>query len=315
MQFSFTSLGCASALPTVNRFPSAHVLNVHERLFLIDCGEGCQIQLRKYGFSFLKIQNIFISHIHGDHIFGIFGLLSTMSMIGRTADIFIYAPAEFSDILKNFLKHFGEYFKFKVVHKVLSSKEPQIIYGGKNIEILSFPLNHRIDCYGFLFREKRPLNNIHKYVIEKYSLTLREIALLKNGENITREEGEILFNHDLTYSPYQPRSFAYCSDTAPFDKLPEYLAGVDLLYHEATFARDLEVMARKTMHSTASDAATTAVNAGAKKLLIGHYSSRYKDLNILLNEAREIFSETYLADEGKKYEIPLDKQTGISTQL
>ncbi|HBG23794.1 MAG: hypothetical protein A2X17_03055 [Bacteroidetes bacterium GWF2_41_61] len=307
MKFAFTSLGCASALPTVNRFPSAHVLNVHERLFLIDCGEGAQIQLRRYGFSFLKIREIFISHIHGDHIFGIYGLLSTMSMIGRSAEIYIYAPESFGEILSSFLTHFGGMFKFKVNHIVIKGEEPELICESKSLEILSFPLNHRIDCYGFLFREKRPKKNIHKYLIEKSSLTLFEIARLKDGEDVERESGEILKNEDYTYTPYIPRSFAYCSDTAPFQKLALYVKGVDLLYHETTFGADLEKMARDTMHSTAADAASCAKDAGAGRLLIGHFSSRYKDQNILLEQAREIFPQSAVADPGVEFAIPLIK--------
>ncbi|MDP3436860.1 MAG: ribonuclease Z [Bacteroidales bacterium] len=308
MKFAFTSLGCASALPTVNRFPSAHVLNVHERLFLIDCGEGAQIQLRRYGFSFLKIREIFISHIHGDHIFGIYGLLSTMSMIGRSADIYIYAPESFGDILSSFLTHFGGVFKFRVNHIIVKGDVPKLIFESKSLEILSFPLNHRIDCYGFLFREKRPKKNIQKYLIEKDSLSLFEIARLKDGEDVERESGEVLKNEDYTYIPYKPRSFAYCSDTAPFQNLALYVNGVDLLYHETTFGSDLEKMARDTMHSTASDAAICAKEADAGRLLIGHFSSRYKDHNILLEQAREIFPQSAVAEPGVEFAIPLIRE-------
>lgn len=303
MKFSFTSLGIASALPTVNRNPGAHVLNVHERLFLIDCGEGCQLQLRRHGFSFLKIQNIFISHIHGDHIFGLFGLLSSMSLIGRTEDMFIYAPGEFGPILKFFIKTFGEQFKFKVIHTPLKMKAPELIFESKSTEVLAFPLNHRIECYGFIFREKSPKRNIHKYLIEKHSLTLAEIAKLKDGFDITREDGELLLNEKLTYLPYTPRSFAYCSDTAPFEKLPEYIKGVTLLYHEATFMNDMEQMAKETFHSTAFQAADTAFKAGVHRLLVGHFSSRYTDLKPLLEEARLIFPNTFLANEGTEIEL------------
>lgn len=308
MKFAFTSLGCASALPTVNRFPSAHVLNVHERLFLIDCGEGAQIQLRRYGFSFLKIREIFISHIHGDHIFGIYGLLSTMSMIGRSADIYIYAPESFGDILSSFLTHFGGVFKFRVNHIIVKGDVPELIFESKSLEILSFPLNHRIDCYGFLFREKRPKKNIQKYLIEKDRLSLFEIARLKDGEDVERECGEVLKNEDYTYIPYKPRSFAYCSDTAPFQNLALYVNGVDLLYHETTFGSDLEKMARDTMHSTAADAAICAKEADAGRLLIGHFSSRYKDHNILLEQAREIFPQSAVAEPGVEFAIPLIRE-------
>lgn len=307
MKFSFTSLGCASALPTVNRFPSAHVLNVHERLFLIDCGEGCQIQLRRYGFSFLKISEIFISHIHGDHIFGLCGLLSTMSMIGRTAPLFIYAPASFSELLSSFMKFFGSSFQYEIVHVIVSGDEPEIILETKKSEVLSFPLNHRVDCYGYLFREKEPMRNVYKHLIEPNKLTLYEIARLKEGQDVVRESGQVLINNEFSYKPYVPRSFAYCSDTAPFKALPLFVKDVDLLYHEATFGSDLEAMAAKTLHSTAQQAANCALKASAKKLLIGHFSSRYKSVDKLLDEAREIFPECYIANEGTEFEIPLVK--------
>ncbi len=307
MKFSFTSLGCASALPTVNRFPSAHVLNVHERLFLIDCGEGSQIQLRKYGYSFLKIRDIFISHIHGDHIFGLCGLLSSMSMMGRTADLNIYAPHNFSELLRSFIGFFGASFKYKIVHITVSGKNQSLIMESKNTQIFSFPLNHRIDCYGYLFRENEPVRNVHKHLIDPYKVTLLEIATLKAGQDVIRENEEVLLNSDFTYKPYAPRSFAYCSDTAPFELLPNYVKDVDLLYHEATFGSDMEKMAKETGHSTATQAANCAIDASAKKLLIGHFSSRYKDAIVLLDQARELFSETYIANEGMEFEIPLVK--------
>ncbi|GAB1474878.1 ribonuclease Z [Bacteroidota bacterium] len=303
MKFSFTSLGSASALPTVNRFPSAHVLNVHERIFLIDCGEGCQMQLRRFGFSFLKIREIFISHLHGDHIFGLYGLLSTMSLLGRSADLFIYAPSAFQSILSSFLEHFGNMFKFSIKHIVLKGNGAEVILDARKYEVLSFPLNHRVDCYGFIFREKTPVRNVYKEFVESENLSLTEIASLKNGRDVIRENGEILDHLRLTYQPYAPRSFAYCSDTAPFTQLPQYLHGVNLIYHEATFGNDMEKMARDTMHSTAADAAKCAADSGAERLLIGHFSSRYRDVEVLLNEARAIFPETFVADEGMEFNI------------
>jgi ribonuclease Z len=305
MIFSLTTLGTASALPTVDRFPSAHVLNVHERLFLIDCGEGCQMQLRRYGISFLKINEIFISHVHGDHVFGIYGLLSTMSLLGRSADLFIYAPSDFGPILKSLTEQFGSQFKYNIVHVPVSGKEPKLIFETKSSEVLSFPLNHRTGCYGYLFREKQPRRNIHKYLIEKHSLSLSEIARLKDGDDIERPDGEILRSDIMTYLPYRPRSFAYCSDTAPFPKLREFVSGVDLLYHEATFLQETEKVAALTLHSTARQAALLAMEAGAGKLVIGHFSSRYKNSAMYENEAREVFPETYAAREGAVFEIPL----------
>ena len=263
------------------------------------------MQLRRYGYSLMKIQNIFISHIHGDHLFGIYGLLSTMSMLGRTAPVFIYAPPEFSDILKNFLKHFGSMFKYEVQHIKLQGGGMNMLFESRNLEAFSFPLNHRIECFGFLFREKAPRRNVHKYLIEKEGLSLKEITMLKNGEDIVRSEDDILKCNDLTYLPYEPRSFAYCSDTAPYDGLTEYIKGVDLLYHEATFSEEMAEMAKATMHSTASQAAVVALNAGVAKLVIGHYSSRYRDLGNLLKEAREVFPATYLAEEGTVFDVAL----------
>ena len=303
MNFTLITLGTASALPTVNRFPSAHVLNVHGRLFLIDCGEGCQIQLRKYGFSFLKINEIFITHIHGDHIFGLWGLLSTMSLLGRSSDFYIYAPENFAPVLESILLHFGGQFKYQIIHKIVSSTMPEKIFETKSSEVLSFPLNHRTTCYGYIFREKVPRRNVHKHLIEKNALSLKEIARLKEGDDVEREGGEMLKCAEFTYLPFVPRSFAYCSDTAPFPLLAEWVSGVDLLYHEATFLEDNLKTAKMTFHSTAKQAATVALRAKVGKLLIGHFSSRYRDLELYLLEAKEIFEESYVAREGMVIEI------------
>jgi len=261
--------------------------------------------LRKWGYSFLKIQDIFISHLHGDHIFGIFGLLSTMSMMGRRSELRIYAPAEFSQVLELFMKHFGEMFKYEIVHKVLKPDGMHTILEGRKIKISSFPLNHRVDCYGFRFDEKAPMRNVYKNLVEEYKLTLGEIAALKIGEDVARE-GITLDNARFTYMPYKARSFAYCSDTAPYPDLVKYIYGCNMIYHEATFGNDMIETAHSTMHSTASDAAVAALQAGASRLIIGHFSSRYKNIGILLEEAREIFPESYIAEEGLAFEIPLE---------
>lgn len=261
------------------------------------------MQLRRFGFSFLKIREIFISHLHGDHIFGLYGLISTMSLLGRSAPLFIYAPAAFQSILSSFLEHFGTMFKFSIKHIVIKGDRPELILDARKFEVLSFPLNHRVDCYGFIFREKTPKRNVYKEFVESEKLTLAEIARLKDGNDVVRDGGQMLDNSLLTYQPYTPRSFAYCSDTAPFKKLYDYLQGVSMIYHEATFGNDMEKMARDTMHSTAADAAKCALNSGAGKLLIGHFSSRYRDIEMLLNEAKTIFPETFIADEGREFNI------------
>lgn len=305
MDFSLTTMGTASARPVANKYPSAHVLKIHGRLFLIDCGEGTQLQLSRYGFSYVKIDRIFISHLHGDHLFGIFGLVSTMALMGRTAPLYIYAPTGFEGILAFFMEHFGEGVVFDIIHVPLTSVVPQVIYEGRSVEVSAFGLNHRVDAFGFLFREKEPSRNIHKWKIEADNLTLAEIGTLKRGEDVVRPDGQLLKLEEYTYIPYKGRSMAYCSDTAPFAELASYIRGVDLLYHEATFAEDLLEMARMTFHSTGAQAASVALEAGVGKLIIGHFSSRYRDLNIILKEAQAIFPATELAQEGMKFDIPL----------
>lgn len=305
MDFSLTTMGTASARPVANKYPSAHVLKIHGRLFLIDCGEGTQLQLSRYGFSHVKIDRIFISHLHGDHLFGVFGLVSTMALMGRTSPLYIYAPVGFEKVLAFFMEHFGEGVIFDIIHVPLTSINPQVIYESRSVEVSAFGLNHRIDAFGFLFREKEPARNIHKWKIETENLTLTEIGALKRGEDVVRADGELLKVEDYTYIPYKGRSFAYCSDTAPFPALTSYIRGVDLLYHEATFAEDLGEMAHKTFHSTGAQAASVALEAGVGRLVIGHFSSRYRNLDIILQEAQAIFPATELAREGMKFDIPL----------
>lgn len=270
----------------------------------MDCGEGAQIQMRRKGISFLKIDNVCISHIHGDHLFGLFGFLSTLGMLGRTTDLHIYAPRSFAPILKFFLSYFGDGLKFHIEHHVLDMKEPQTVFSSKSVELLAFPLNHRIDTFGFMVREKMPQFNVRKEAIGRYSLTLAEIGTLKRGEDVVRED-MVISNSEAAYLPYQPRSYAYCSDTAPFPGLVEWVKGVDLLYHEATFPEELADFAKATCHSTTVQAARCAAQAGVGKLLVGHYSSRFPDVSFFLDELRAIFPESYLAKDGDVIEIPL----------
>src|SRR5574344_40598 len=309
MEFSFTTLGTASARPTSNRYPSAHILTIGGRLFLIDCGESAQIQMTRAGLSIARIDNIFISHLHGDHIFGLFGLLSTMDMIGRVSPLHMYAPAEMQSILDFFLHQFGG-LKYQVVLHAVKCKEPVKILEFKSLDVYAFPLKHRVETYGYLFKEKAPQQNIIKEKIEEKHLTIEEMARLKEGNNITRDGGEVLLSSELTYTPFYPRSFAYCCDTAPLRELPGWVKGVDLMYHEATYGNDLDVLAKSTFHSTAADAAQCAKDACAGKLVIGHYSSRYRSVEVLLAEARKVFPETYLSKEGTKFDIPV--KTAVS---
>ena len=313
MNFTLNILGTASALPTSDRYSSAHVLDVHGRLFLIDCGEGTQMQMRRKGISFLKVDTICLSHIHGDHIFGIFGLLSTMGMLGRTSVLNIYAPGTFAPVLDFFLRTFGEGLRFRIDLHELHCTSPELVAETRTLELLAFPLHHRIETYGFIVREKEPAFNVKKDCIEKYGLSLAEIGTLKRGEDVVRTRGdetETVPASEAAYRPYVPRSYAYCSDTAPFPELSSWVRGVDLLYHEATYPVEMKELAEKTFHSTTEDAAKCALEAGAGKLVIGHYSSRFSDLSPFYGQASAIFPETVLARELDTIEVPMKRTAG-----
>ncbi len=283
MNFTLTILGSASALPFSDRNPSAQALSVHGRLFLIDCGEGTQQRIRQEHLSFVKIEAIFISHIHGDHVYGLFGILSTMSLYHRTGDLHIYGPQNLGPILKFYLSYFGQDLGYEIVFHSLKAEgsatssasqgDPfrenaaEVVLPSalaKYIRVTAFELNHKIDCYGFRFDEV---------------VTPRR-------------------------NPWKPRSYAYVSDTAPFDGLAEWVKGVDLLYHEATYPAEMADKAAQYFHSTTLQAAACAKEAGVGKLVIGHYSSRVKDIAALADECREIFPESYTVNDGDIFEIP-----------
>ena len=311
MDFTLTVLGSASAKPVPGRFQSAQVLSVHGRFFLIDCGEGVQTRLQEAGISSMKIDAIFISHIHGDHIFGIFGLLSTLGMLGRTSPLNIYGPSNLGPIINFYKSYFWDESFFEIRFNPLSMKEPQVIYSTKSMEILAFPLNHKIETFGYIFREKEPLMNVRKEKIQEYGLSLTEIGAVKRGEDVIREYAdgrkEVLPFAELGYKPFEPRSYAYCSDTAPFQKEAEWVRGVDLLYHETTYTNEYADQAAKRYHSTAMQAAQCALQAGVGRLVIGHYSSRIRDISLFQNECRIIFPESYAANDLDVYDIPMKK--------
>lgn len=296
------TMGTASASANPVRHTSAHVVTVHNHRFLVDCGEGCQMSLQQCKIAFAWIDNILISHLHGDHLLGIFGLLSTMAMQGRTAPLFIYAPEEFQRILNFFYIQFADGVKYDINFVPLKMKEKEQIIEMRQLRVYAFPLNHRVPTFGFLFEEKTPARNIRKELIARDNLTLTEIGALKRGEDVKRGRKKLKVQ-DYTYIPYEPRSLAYCCDTAPFPQLPVWIKGVDLLYHDSTYADDYEDHARKYCHSTSRMAAQTAKDAGAKQLILGHFSARYRDLEPMLAQAREVFPDTILAEEQHKYEI------------
>ena len=307
MDFTLKVMGSASAKPVPERFQSAQVLSVRGRSFLIDCGEGVQTRLQQFGVSPMKIDSIFISHIHGDHVFGIFGLLSTMGMLARPTPLNIYAPVSFGPILKFFLSYYGEGVAFEIRHIPLKAKEPEVIYGTKSFEVLAFPLNHGIETFGFLFREKKPQLNVWKHMLSRYEFTLTEIGTLKRGEDVVRD-GEVIRCADAAYEPWEPRSFAYCSDTAPFPEEASWVKGVDLLYHETTYTAAYADLAGKRHHSTTLQAAQCALDAGVKRLVIGHYSSRERNASAYEAECRSVFPETYAASDGSVFDVPLVKK-------
>ncbi len=303
MSFRLTILGTSSALPTSDRYPAAHVLNVHERLFLIDCGEGTQMQLRRYKLKFGKINHIFISHLHGDHVFGLYGLLSSFNLMGRKLTLNIYAPDPFEDMINRHFEDFDIHLGYPLGIHHLNGSSPKLILNDRRIEVTAFPLKHRVTAYGFLFREKEADRKIIKEKITEHKISIAEIALLKKGEDVVRDDGEKLISDEITTKPPCPHSYAYCSDTSYFRKLASWVKEVDLLYHEATFSDDLVDLARQTGHSTSKQAALTAKEANAGRLIIGHFSARYRSPDLLEKEAKEVFPASEAAREGSVYDI------------
>jgi len=307
MSFTLTVLGSSSALPTSTRFPTAQVLNVHERFFLIDCGEGTQIQLRRFSINMSKINHIFISHLHGDHIFGLYGLFSSYNLMGRKKDLHVFAHHDFAASLEHFNRYFGLGMSYQVVHHPFTPSRPGLIYEDRQLSVEIIPLRHSIPVAGFVFREKQRLLNIRKDAIAQYGLGIGDIRKIKEGQDFVTPEGITVPSSELTLPAYQPRSYAFCTDTSCFSKLQDYLRDMDLLYFEATFAEKDRKLAKQTGHSTAVQAAKLARESRVGKLLIGHFSTRYKHVNLLINEAREIFPETYGVEDGEKYPVSLQR--------
>jgi len=301
--FTFTILGSSSALPTSKRFTSAYVLNVHERFFLIDCGEGAQMQLRKYKIKLGRINHIFISHIHGDHVFGLFGLISSLNLLGRKNDLHIFGPPDLERIIHGYLKDFYINLFFEIIFHPVNCTRSVRIYEDDKIKVNTIPLKHRIPTCGFLFSEQPRLPNLKKDMIEKYNIPISKRQGIKEGDSFITETGDIVPNHELVIPAPEPKTFAYCSDTSYNEGILTQIRNVDLLYHEATYGSELKELARETMHSTASEAARLASKASAKKLVIGHFSSRYKDITPLLAEAQKVFNNTFIAEDGKTFTV------------
>ncbi len=301
--FNIQILGCGSALPTTWHMPSSQLVNVNSKLFMIDCGEGTQLQMRKFGARMSKLHSIFISHLHGDHVFGLPGLISTLGLLGRTADLTIYAHKEIEILLRPVLNFFCKNLSFNLNILAIPADSSNILFENKSISISCFPLKHRIASSGFLFREKEKQRHIKREMIDFYHIPIREINNIKSGADFVTTDGDTIPNSRLTTPSNPPRSYAYCSDTAYDESIVPYIKDVDVLYHEATFAESEVLIANKTAHSTAKQAAEIAKMAEVNKLVIGHFSSRYTDLDVLLKESQSIFPMTELADEGKVIEL------------
>lgn len=302
MSLHLTILGCHSATPRVNAYPTAQYLEINNRHFLIDCGEGTQRQMRKYKVGFSKINHIFISHLHGDHFFGLVGLISTFGILNREKELHIYGPNGIKEVTTLQLKISKSWTKYPIVFHELTSKESELIFEDDKVSVRTIPLDHRVYTNGFLFTEKTKLRKLLLENIQQYDeIETCDFHNIKAGKDFVLSTGEVIPNNELTIDPPKPLSYAFCSDTAYKPTIVPIIENVDLLYHEATFLKDREDLCEKTKHSTAEQAASIAHKANAKKLIIGHYSSRYNNIEDFKTEAQTVFKNVELAEAGKQY--------------
>ena len=301
--FKVYILGCGSALPTLRHNPSSQIVAMRDKQFMIDCGEGTQLQLRRSKINFNKLGHVFISHLHGDHCFGLIGMISSFGMLGRTAPLHIYAHGDLQPILRQQLDYFGQGLEYEVVMHPIDPTKNEIIYVDRSLTVTTLPLEHRVPCCGFLFKEKESLPHIRRDLIDMYGIPVSQINNIKNGIDWMSPDGVLIPAAKLTTPADAPRSYAYCSDTSYKADLASMISGVDTVYHECTYADEDKDRARKHYHSTASEAAKTAQDAKAKKLLLGHYSARYNNEQLMLQQARAIFHNTELAQEGSVFDV------------
>lgn len=303
MIFELTVLGTSSASPSKNRQPAAQILNINEHLFLIDCGEGTQVQLKRFKIRFHRITHIFISHLHGDHYLGLLGLILSMHLEGRKNELHLYAPSGLEEIINLQLKYAEATLRYPLIFHPLASNKTELIMQNDFLNVHTIPLEHRIPCNGFLFREKTKNRKLLTDKIKFYNIPVSEFESIKNGNDFVDVKGNRIHNDELTTAAFKPRSFAYCSDTAYNENILPVIDNIDMLYHEATFMHDMLERAKETYHSTTIQAGTIALKANVKKLIIGHFSARYSDLLPLLEETKTVFPEAYLAIEGNKYQV------------
>ena len=304
MSLQLTILGCHSATPRVNAHPTSQYLEINNSHFLIDCGEGTQRQMRKYKVSFSKINHIFISHLHGDHFFGLIGLISTFGILNREKELHIYGPKGIKEVTLLQLKISQSHAKYPMIFHELKSKESELIFEDDKVVVRTIPLNHRVYTNGYLFTEKEKARKLHMDNISNYEeIGKADYLNIKAGKDVVLSTGEIIPNAELTLPPKKALSYAFCSDTKYKPDIVPIIKNTDLLYHEATFLEDREDLAIKTKHSTSKQAAQIAKDANAKQLIVGHYSGRYKDITLFQKEAKEIFENTLLAEPGKIFKV------------
>lgn len=301
MRFEVTILGSSSATPIYNRNPTSQVLNINERLYLVDCGEGTQQQMLRFDIRGSRIDHIFISHLHGDHYLGLIGFLSSLHLNGRKKPLRLFGPPHLMEIIELQFKYSETVLQYEIFFYPTDPKSPKLILENEDVTVETIPLDHRIDCTGFLFREKKRLRKLVKEEIERIGVPVEYFTALKKGKDYTDNQGKVYPNDMLTIDSAEPRAYAYCSDTKYNESYFEQIKNADLLYHEATFMHNMLDRANETHHTTALQAAEIAIKVNAKKLLIGHFSARYKTLDELLAEAQNVFSETALAIEGRTF--------------
>lgn len=300
---NLTVLGCYAATPRTITNPTSQVLEMQNRLFLIDCGEGTQVQLRKNKIKFSKINQIFISHLHGDHCYGLIGLVSTFMSLSRVNDLHIYGPKGIKEIINLQLKLSNSWTNYKLIFHELTSKESEVIFEDDKVIVKTIPLKHRVYTNGFLFQEKVGERKLDINAVQEYEIDKCYFQNIKNGKDITLDDGSIIPNDKLSFDALPPKSYAFCSDTIFDESIVPLLQNVDVLYHESTFLDSEGYLSGKTMHSTAKQAATIALKANAKQLILGHYSTRYPSIELFREEAQTIFQNVLLADDGKFFEF------------
>ena len=298
-----TILGCYAATPRTITNPTSQVLEIKNRMFLIDCGEGTQVQLRKNKIKFSKINQVFISHLHGDHFFGLIGLISTFSLLGRTTDLHIYGPKGIKEIILLQLRLSNSWTNYDLYFHELESEVCETIFEDDKVVVTTIPLKHRVYTNGFLFQEKIGERKLNMDAVLNHEIESCYFQKIKNGKDITLEDGRIISNSILTFDPIQPKSYAFCSDTVYHEAIVPIIENVDVLYHESTFLESEDALALKTLHSTAKQAAQIALKANVKLLILGHYSTRYDNITVFQEEAKTIFPEVLLADDGKTFEL------------